>query len=90
MKRELEKYGLQLPSFSKIGGILAKELSVDEAAGRWGGGASVAVHGASMIGRFLPEIQAWREKRLFLGSGSFFGDGSEGSLEESRGWASSA
>lgn len=33
MKGELEKYGLQLPSFSKIGGILAKELSVDEAAG---------------------------------------------------------
>lgn len=35
MKCELEKYGLQLPSFSKIGGILANELSVDEAAGRW-------------------------------------------------------
>lgn len=33
MKRELEKYGLQLPAFSKIGGILANELSVDEAAG---------------------------------------------------------
>ncbi|XP_060109748.1 ras GTPase-activating-like protein IQGAP3 [Heteronotia binoei] len=32
MKCELEKYGLQLPSFSKIGGILANELSVDEAA----------------------------------------------------------
>ncbi|NXG63650.1 IQGA3 protein, partial [Hemiprocne comata] len=32
MKRELEKYGLQLPVFSKIGGILANELSVDEAA----------------------------------------------------------
>ncbi|XP_063001981.1 ras GTPase-activating-like protein IQGAP3 [Elgaria multicarinata webbii] len=31
MKCELEKYGLQLPSFSKIGGILANELSVDEA-----------------------------------------------------------
>lgn len=33
MKRELEKYGLQLPAFSKIGGILANELTVDEAAG---------------------------------------------------------
>lgn len=33
MKEELEKYGLQLPAFSKIGGILASELSVDEAAG---------------------------------------------------------
>uniref|UniRef100_A0A8C0QKN3 IQ motif containing GTPase activating protein 3 n=1 Tax=Chelonoidis abingdonii TaxID=106734 RepID=A0A8C0QKN3_CHEAB len=32
MKRELEKYGLQMPAFSKIGGILASELSVDEAA----------------------------------------------------------
>ncbi|XP_008851771.1 ras GTPase-activating-like protein IQGAP3 isoform X2 [Nannospalax galili] len=29
---ELAKYGLQLPAFSKIGGILANELSVDEAA----------------------------------------------------------
>lgn len=33
MQRELDKYGLQLPAFSKIGGILANELSVDEAAG---------------------------------------------------------
>lgn len=33
MQRELDKYGLQLPAFSKIGGILADELSVDEAAG---------------------------------------------------------
>uniref|UniRef100_A0A8D0KT81 Calponin-homology (CH) domain-containing protein n=1 Tax=Strix occidentalis caurina TaxID=311401 RepID=A0A8D0KT81_STROC len=32
MQRELEKYGLQLPTFSKIGGILANELSGDEAA----------------------------------------------------------
>uniref|UniRef100_A0A8B9V7I7 IQ motif containing GTPase activating protein 3 n=1 Tax=Anas zonorhyncha TaxID=75864 RepID=A0A8B9V7I7_9AVES len=32
MQRELDKYGLQLPAFSKIGGILANELSVDEAA----------------------------------------------------------
>lgn len=40
MKVELDKYGLHLPAFNKIGGILAKELSVDEAAGRrcgWGG-----------------------------------------------------
>lgn len=34
MASELAKYGLQLPAFSKIGGILASELSVDEAAGR--------------------------------------------------------
>ncbi|XP_034870565.1 ras GTPase-activating-like protein IQGAP2 isoform X1 [Mirounga leonina] len=32
MRKELEKYGIQMPSFSKIGGILANELSVDEAA----------------------------------------------------------
>ncbi|XP_063295545.1 ras GTPase-activating-like protein IQGAP3 [Pelobates fuscus] len=32
MKCELDKYGLQMPAFSKIGGILADELSVDEAA----------------------------------------------------------
>lgn len=32
MKKELEKYGIQMPAFSKIGGILANELSVDEAA----------------------------------------------------------
>lgn len=33
---ELAKYGLQLPPFSKIGGILANEFSADEAAGRAG------------------------------------------------------
>lgn len=32
MARELQKYGLQLPAFSKIGGILANEMPVDEAA----------------------------------------------------------
>ncbi|XP_067087113.1 ras GTPase-activating-like protein IQGAP2 isoform X3 [Osmerus mordax] len=32
MRKELEKYGIQMPTFSKIGGILANELSVDEAA----------------------------------------------------------
>uniref|UniRef100_A0A4W4H0Z6 IQ motif containing GTPase activating protein 1 n=1 Tax=Electrophorus electricus TaxID=8005 RepID=A0A4W4H0Z6_ELEEL len=32
MKSELEKYNIQMPAFSKIGGILANELSVDEAA----------------------------------------------------------
>ncbi|XP_060057602.1 ras GTPase-activating-like protein IQGAP3 [Erinaceus europaeus] len=32
MASELAKYGLQLPAFSKIGGILANELSMDEAA----------------------------------------------------------
>ncbi|XP_047559972.1 ras GTPase-activating-like protein IQGAP3 [Lutra lutra] len=32
MAAELAKYGLQLPAFSRIGGILASELSVDQAA----------------------------------------------------------
>ncbi|KAL3866731.1 hypothetical protein ACJMK2_044012 [Sinanodonta woodiana] len=32
MRAELEKYGIQMPAFSKIGGILANELSVDDAA----------------------------------------------------------
>ena len=32
MAKELKKYGLQLPPFSKIGGILANEMPVDEAA----------------------------------------------------------
>lgn len=36
MRKELEKYGIQMPSFSKIGGILANELSVDEAACKCG------------------------------------------------------
>lgn len=32
MQAELEKYGIQMPAFGKIGGILASELSVDQAA----------------------------------------------------------
>jgi len=32
MRAELEKYGIQMPTFSKIGGILANELSQDDAA----------------------------------------------------------
>ncbi|XP_041799392.1 ras GTPase-activating-like protein IQGAP3 [Chelmon rostratus] len=32
MKMELDKYGIQMPLFNRIGGILANELSVDEAA----------------------------------------------------------
>ena len=27
MKKELDKYGIQMPSFGKIGGILANEVS---------------------------------------------------------------
>lgn len=32
MRLELEKYGIQMPAFSKIGGILANEMTVDDAA----------------------------------------------------------
>ncbi|XP_076443787.1 ras GTPase-activating-like protein IQGAP1 isoform X2 [Babylonia areolata] len=32
MRSELDKYGIQMPAFSKIGGILANEMSVDDAA----------------------------------------------------------
>lgn len=32
MMKELSKFGCQLPQFGKIGGILANELPVDEAA----------------------------------------------------------
>ncbi|XP_037532593.1 LOW QUALITY PROTEIN: ras GTPase-activating-like protein IQGAP3 [Nematolebias whitei] len=32
MKLELDKYGIQMPAFNKIGGLLANELSLDEAA----------------------------------------------------------
>ncbi|XP_052795267.1 ras GTPase-activating-like protein IQGAP1 [Mya arenaria] len=31
MRHELDKYGIQMPTFSKIGGILANELSEDDA-----------------------------------------------------------
>ena len=32
MAKALEKYGIQMPSFGKIGGILASEIQYDEAA----------------------------------------------------------
>ena len=35
MRLELEKYGIQMPAFSKIGGILANEMPVDEAARKY-------------------------------------------------------
>lgn len=34
MQRALDQYGIQMPAFNKIGGLLANELSVDEAAGK--------------------------------------------------------
>ncbi|XP_014671830.1 PREDICTED: ras GTPase-activating-like protein IQGAP1 [Priapulus caudatus] len=32
MRKELDKYGIHMPAFSKIGGVLANEMTVDEAA----------------------------------------------------------
>ncbi|KAG8146548.1 hypothetical protein E2320_013694 [Naja naja] len=55
MKGELEKYGLQLPSFSKIGGILAKELSVDEAAVH---AAILAINKAVEVGIVAETVEA--------------------------------
>lgn len=55
MKSELEKYGIQMPAFSKIGGILANELSVDEAACERGsdvleeGGGVIAADSESLV-----------------------------------------
>ncbi|XP_065909989.1 ras GTPase-activating-like protein IQGAP1 [Dysidea avara] len=39
MKKELDKYGIQMPAFGKIGGILANEMPVDE----------VAMHAAVLV-----------------------------------------
>lgn len=50
MKSELEKYGIQMPAFSKIGGILANELSVDEAACKRGRGGSQISLGEGLSG----------------------------------------
>lgn len=52
MKSELEKYGIQMPAFSKIGGILANELSVDEAACERGGGGQMTGGGGGKIIKF--------------------------------------
>jgi len=30
MRKELEKYGIQMPAFSKIGGILESEVSIKQ------------------------------------------------------------
>lgn len=49
MKSELEKYGIQMPAFSKIGGILANELSVDEAACEGGGSDVTGGRGRSLM-----------------------------------------
>ncbi|KAM6294198.1 ras GTPase-activating-like protein IQGAP3 [Aegotheles albertisi] len=63
MKRELEKYGLQLPAFSKIGGILANELSVDEAAVH---AAVLAINQAVDLGVAVQTMVALRNPNAML------------------------
>lgn len=63
MKRELDKYGIQMPSFSKIGGILANELSVDEAAVH---AAVIAINEAVERGHVEDTAQALRNPNAML------------------------
>lgn len=58
MRSELEKYGIQMPAFSKIGGILANELSVDEAACKRKEPYSFPA-GSSELGRELAPLSHW-------------------------------
>ncbi|XP_040187964.1 ras GTPase-activating-like protein IQGAP3 [Rana temporaria] len=63
MKCELDKYGLQMPAFSKIGGILANELSVDEAAVH---AAVIAINEAVDRGVVLDTMVALRNPNAML------------------------
>ncbi|XP_046891515.1 ras GTPase-activating-like protein IQGAP3 [Hypomesus transpacificus] len=63
MKRELDKYGIQMPAFSKIGGILANELSVDEAAVH---AAVIAINEAVERGHVEDTAQALRNPNAML------------------------
>ncbi|KAL4646730.1 ras GTPase-activating-like protein IQGAP3 [Arapaima gigas] len=63
MKRELDKYGIQMPAFSKIGGILANELSVDEAAVH---AAVIAINEAVERGILEVTAQALRNPNAML------------------------
>ena len=59
MASELAKYDLQLPAFSKIGGILANELSVDEAAGRDQAHLLVSLSGYGRTLSLMPPHKLW-------------------------------
>ncbi|KAL0984873.1 hypothetical protein UPYG_G00149790 [Umbra pygmaea] len=63
MKLELDKYGIQMPAFSKIGGILANELSVDEAAVH---AAVIAINEAVERGHVEVTAQALRNPNAML------------------------
>ncbi|KAK0155559.1 Ras GTPase-activating-like protein IQGAP1 [Merluccius polli] len=63
MKLELDKYGIQMPSFSKIGGLLANELSVDQAAVH---AAVLAINEAVVRGDVGATAQALRNPNAML------------------------
>ncbi|XP_056142140.1 ras GTPase-activating-like protein IQGAP3 [Lampris incognitus] len=63
MKLELDKYGIQMPAFSKIGGILTNELSVDEAAVH---AAVIAINKAVDRGHVAATAQALRNPNAML------------------------
>ncbi|XP_034534751.1 ras GTPase-activating-like protein IQGAP3 [Notolabrus celidotus] len=63
MKMELDKYGIQMPAFNKIGGILANELSVDEAAVH---AAVIAINEAADRGRVEATAEALRNPNALL------------------------
>uniref|UniRef100_A0A8C3ATW4 IQ motif containing GTPase activating protein 3 n=1 Tax=Cyclopterus lumpus TaxID=8103 RepID=A0A8C3ATW4_CYCLU len=63
MKAELDKYGIQMPAFNKIGGILANELSVDEAAGH---AAVIAINEAVDRGRVEVTAEALRNPNALI------------------------
>ncbi|XP_065813652.1 ras GTPase-activating-like protein IQGAP3 [Labrus bergylta] len=63
MKMELDKYGIQMPAFNKIGGILANELSVDEAAVH---AAVIAINEAVDSGRVEVTVEALKNPNALL------------------------
>ncbi|XP_067456357.1 ras GTPase-activating-like protein IQGAP3 isoform X1 [Thunnus thynnus] len=63
MKLELDKYGIQMPAFNKIGGILANELSVDEAAVH---AAVIAINEAVARGHVSVTAEALRNPNAML------------------------
>ncbi|KAM9352702.1 ras GTPase-activating-like protein IQGAP3 [Symphorus nematophorus] len=63
MKMELDKYGIQMPAFNKIGGILTNELSEDEAAAH---AAVIAINEAVDGGRVKAMAAALRNPAALL------------------------
>ena len=74
MMKELGKFGCQLPQFSKIGGILASELPVDEAALH---AAVIAINEA--VSRQVCYLQDWG-----VGSLPIFGGSESGVCEKNH------